>query len=175
MLVGRKLVQRGDTIVEVMIVLAVLGLAIGISYSTANRSLLNARQAQENAEASKLAQTQVEMLYAQSTVVTATDTDHYIYDSTKLFCMGTGDGLVKHGFTGGSLDQTLLTQGNYPTDDSCTSQQLYRVSIRYQDTDPDNPTAHDKFTIRVAWDDVLGDGQDTVTLVYRIHKPVDTP
>ncbi len=32
--------QRGDTIVEVMIVLAVLGLAIGIAYSTASRSLL---------------------------------------------------------------------------------------------------------------------------------------
>ena len=40
--------QRGDTIIEVLIVLAVLGLAIGITYATANRSILNARQAQES-------------------------------------------------------------------------------------------------------------------------------
>ena len=56
----RKLNQAGDTIVEVMIVLAVLGLAIGIAYAAANRSLENARQAQENAEAVQLATTEYE-------------------------------------------------------------------------------------------------------------------
>ncbi len=59
---GRTDTQRGDTIIEVMIVLAVLGLAIGIAYSTANRSLLNARQAQENSQATAAAQAQVEQL-----------------------------------------------------------------------------------------------------------------
>src|ERR1700683_2675070 len=51
---------RGDTIVEVMVVLAVLGLAIGISYSTANRSLLDTDQAEENSQATEYAQGEVE-------------------------------------------------------------------------------------------------------------------
>jgi len=164
--------QRGDTIVEVMIVLAVLGSAIGISYSTASRSLLNARQAHETSEGSKIAQTQIEMLYAQSEVVDDHDNTHYIYDNSRLFCMGANDGLVKTGFSGGSLNQASLTDANYPTDDSCTSQNRYRVSIRYEDIVTGPPTIYDKFTVRVAWDDVLGDGLDTVTLVYKIHKPV---
>ncbi|MEK7594126.1 MAG: type II secretion system protein [Patescibacteria group bacterium] len=58
----RMLQERGDTIVEVMIVLAVLGLAIGISYATANRALLQARQAQENTKATQLLQSQIEQL-----------------------------------------------------------------------------------------------------------------
>ena len=58
--------QSGDTIVEVLIVLAVLGLAIGISYSTATKSLLATRQAQENTQATQLLQGQIERLYALS-------------------------------------------------------------------------------------------------------------
>jgi hypothetical protein len=31
---------------------------------------------------------------------------------------------------------------------------------------------YDNFKVVVVWDDVLGQGRDTVTLTYRIHKPV---
>src|SRR4051812_23657601 len=62
----RKLNAAGDTIVEVMVVLAVLGLAISIAYATANRSLLNARQAQKTPRASVLAQSQLEQVYAHT-------------------------------------------------------------------------------------------------------------
>ncbi len=55
--------------------LAVLGLAISISYATANRSLLNARQAQETAEATGLVETQVENLRLLSYNSTPGNTD----------------------------------------------------------------------------------------------------
>src|SRR5579884_937422 len=57
-----RLNSRGDTIVEVMIVLAILGLAISIAYSTANRSLMEARQAQENSYAAEQVLKQIEAI-----------------------------------------------------------------------------------------------------------------
>lgn len=58
----KKLNKAGDTIVEVMVVLSILGLAIGISYATATRSLKSTRAAQENAEATAVLQSQLETL-----------------------------------------------------------------------------------------------------------------
>jgi prepilin-type N-terminal cleavage/methylation domain-containing protein len=128
--------QRGDTIVEVMIVLAVLGSAIGISYATANRSLLNARQAQESSRATVIAQAQVEQLRALASIKN-------------------------------NLDIARFTDAiTFP--DACkydkTTGFEYDVSIKY-----DNTLGDDKFTVRVLYDDVLGQGQDSVTLTYRVH------
>ncbi len=74
----RSLTQRGDTIVEVMVVLAVLGLAMGISYATANRSLKNTRQAQENSEATALVKAQIEQLRSLASTEQP-GTDNYIF------------------------------------------------------------------------------------------------
>ena len=54
--------QAGDTIVEVMIVLAILGLALSISYATANRGIQQSRNAQEHSEALGIIDSQVELL-----------------------------------------------------------------------------------------------------------------
>ncbi len=56
--------NKGDTIVEVLISLAVLGMVIGGAYSIVNAALRNSRQAQERAEATKLAESQVETIKA---------------------------------------------------------------------------------------------------------------
>ncbi len=58
----RKLNQAGDTIVEVLIVLAVLGLALSIAYATANRGLQQSRNAQEHSQALGIINSQVELL-----------------------------------------------------------------------------------------------------------------
>lgn len=80
-----KLRQRGDTIVEVLIVLAVLGLAMSISYATATRSLLQAREAQENGVATVLLQSQIERLrtlkVSDTTIFTASQPSFCINDS----------------------------------------------------------------------------------------------
>ncbi len=54
--------QRGETIVEVLIALAVTSFLIGAAYATANRSLMGARQSQERAEALTFTESQVEAL-----------------------------------------------------------------------------------------------------------------
>lgn len=133
---------RGDTIVEVMIVLAVLGLAIGISYATANRSLLNARQAQENSEATQLVQSQIEGLRTMTQ-----DPANNIFQGGP-YCLSQAAPYV------------ILT-GN-----GCNFGSIgYHIDITYTDS----PT--DTFTVKTTWPNVLGEGNDTVTMTYRLHTP----
>lgn len=72
MLMKRFHNQRGDTIVEVMISIAIIGLILAGAYATANRSLTNVRDAEEHEQAIALAQGQLELLDGQNT--TALDT-----------------------------------------------------------------------------------------------------
>ena len=54
--------QFGDTIIEVMLAVAVVGMVLGASYATATRALRTGRFAQEQTEALKLAESQMEKL-----------------------------------------------------------------------------------------------------------------
>lgn len=58
--------QGGDTIIEVIIALAVLAITIAGAYGIASRSLKAGRQAQERDEATKLAESQLENIKAQA-------------------------------------------------------------------------------------------------------------
>lgn len=58
----KQLKQRGDTIVEVLICLAIVGAALTISYGTARRSLFRIEDAHERGEMLAIAQTQLERL-----------------------------------------------------------------------------------------------------------------
>jgi prepilin-type N-terminal cleavage/methylation domain-containing protein len=140
----RKAGQAGDTIVEVMVVLAILGLAISISYATANRSLLNARQAQENSQATELIQSQVEAL---RTLTTVGATPNIFSPALQNYC------LVLAGITYTNSSGAACALGSVP----------YQINITYA-------TANDTFTVMATWPDVLGQGNDTVTTIYRLHQ-----
>lgn len=56
--------QKGDTIVEVLIAMAVASSVLATSFITMNRNLLIARTSQERSEAAKYAQGQLEALKA---------------------------------------------------------------------------------------------------------------
>ena len=58
----KKLTQTGDTIIEVLIVLAILGLAFSVSTATARKGLSQARTAQEHSQAMGIGQAQIEKL-----------------------------------------------------------------------------------------------------------------
>ena len=150
--------RRGDTIVEVMIVLAVLGLAMGISYATANRSLLNARQAQENSIATEIARSQVEGLSSigctsgdascDPTNLANSGTPSYkLFQQTTPFCLNIAD-------VGDPIKPV--------TDPACTVDSLYHIQITY--------TAPNNFTVEIIWDDVFENGHDTVIQSYTIPK-----
>lgn len=163
--------QAGDTIVEVIIVLAVLGLAISISYATANRSLQATRQAEENSQATELLQGQIEVL--RSYAANLSTGPNYIYQSPNAFCINTAGNIVSAPL----ISNTDVTAGNtkdytkYPNygggfgANECYQSKLYHIIIGYDSAQTDT------FTARATWDDVTGQGQDTVTLVYRLHQP----
>jgi prepilin-type N-terminal cleavage/methylation domain-containing protein len=157
----RNLHQAGDTIVEVIIVLAIFGLALSICYATANRSLLNARQAQENSIATELAQSQIESLRS---LASNSSGSNDIFTTSGLFCIV--NNTIVTGFTVATLALlTSSTYAEYPTGSpGCNdlTYNLYHTAIQYV-------AATDTFTTKITWDDVLGQGQDSVTLSYRLH------
>lgn len=63
--------QRGETIVEVLIAIAVIGAVIGTSYAIVNRNSKSYQQASERTTALKLAENQLEIIrgYDQSALV----------------------------------------------------------------------------------------------------------
>lgn len=60
--------QRGDTLVEVLLAIAVVSSVLAISYSIMNRTLLTIRDNQERTEATKLAQAQIESIRGASSL-----------------------------------------------------------------------------------------------------------
>lgn len=149
----RRLGQGGDTIIEVLVVLTVLGLAISISYATANRSLLNARQAQENTRATVLAQSQIETLRTLATAP-STDNDHYIFQ------FGPGQQFCISNDNSGKLTTDL--------NNKCTFDNgLYQITV--------TNAGSDTLEVKVVWDNVLGQGKDSVTLSYRLHQLTINP
>jgi prepilin-type N-terminal cleavage/methylation domain-containing protein len=176
--------QAGDTIVEVIIVLAILGLAISISYATASRSLLNTRQAQETAEASEYVQSQIEGIHAL-----AADTNADTNSSGQIITPG---GIVKQAnafciINPNPQDPAVQIDSDpLPTDATPTcypNSTIYHVVIYSCDriTTANNAicqtqsgntvTGSDTYIVRANWPDVLGQGDDYVTQVYRIHTP----
>lgn len=138
-----RLASSGDTIIEVMIVLAVLGLAIGLAYSTAHRSLLDARQAQENSEATQMVQSQIEALRTM-----------------------TQSAAPNNIFQGGPYCLSQTAPYTIITGNSCTFGAIgYHIDITYTAS----PT--DTFTVKATWPDIFGEGNDTVTMNYRLHTP----
>jgi len=145
----KALVERGDTIVEVMVVLAVLGLAVGISFATANSNLLAVRGAQENSQATALVQSQIEELRYLST--NTSNNRNYIFIPSP-FCIDSSNDVITFG---PGLPTNL---NSYPP--KCVSS-FYHLEIVY---------ASGTFTVSAYWNDVQGLGTDSVTLVYRLYQ-----
>lgn len=123
----KRLDAAGDTIIEVLVVLAVLGLSLSISYATANKGLQQSRNAQEHSSALGIIDSQVELLRsafakkAQSSLPAAP------------FCLAppTGAQLVNPTTLGAGFNENLandnLTTVTYPV--PCTQSSLYNISI----------------------------------------------
>ncbi len=128
--------NAGDTIVEVMIAMAVASLVLGGSFTIVNRTLANARQAQEHGEALKLAQGQVESLKG-------------LFKTNPSLKDGVNDCI-----SAGSVVQASMAQ--------CNNQGTvgYNVSIGYS-------AVSQASTVTVTWPSVTGQGNDTISQVYR--------
>lgn len=170
MRVSRRRWQAGDTIVEVMIVLAVLGSAISLSYATANRSLRNARQAQDNSYATQLAQAQIEHLRANANIEPGIPGSNYIYNN-ELFCFDSSGAIKK--FAASATPAQRIDNSIYPSECVFANSQDFRVSVDYT-------SSTGSFEVKVMWDDAvqvstgparadIANGKASTTLIYRVY------
>lgn len=143
--------QTGDTIVEVLIAVAVIGLSIGLAYGISNRSLKSARQSQERLEALKLVEGQVEQLKALSY---STD-NKGIFAENSAFCINNGDKVVSGDLILGDLDSDPLTK--YSPD--CVKGNYHIATKR------DN----NEFTIVARWFGINGLNKEEVKSRYRLY------
>ncbi len=153
--------QRGDTIVEVLIAIAVISLVLGGAYVTTNRSLQATRAAQERVNALKLAESQMEQIKAM-----AANDPTVIFGSTTTseFCISkaTGDIEVAANLSSGQptgsphADCVVGLSGDPATDEP----RFYISIIR---------TGND-FVLTELWEDVSGRNNDSLQMRYRVYE-----
>ena len=143
--------ERGDTLVEVMIAIAIVSLILGGAYVTTNRSLQATRAAQERAIALKLAESQVERLKELiATNPTAVQT------ATNPFCVSYTTGLP----VATTNAECALSADGLQT----TSEPIFRISIIRT-----GPTGND-FVLTEQWENVGGGvSKDNLQLRYRLY------
>ena len=153
-----KLSQRGDTIVEVLIAIAVASSVLAVTQAAMNRNFQRTRASQERTEGSKLAQGQIESLRALSESGAAVPTTR--------FCL---DGITTKAITGdAALGADLAAEkfndaAQYPAE--CKKNGIYHIGIK-QDTAAAGGNDGRLYKIYVRWDR-FGGGRDQVIMVYR--------
>lgn len=151
--------QSGDTIVEVLIAMAVASLVLGSSYAVANRTMANTRQAQEHSEATEIANEQIEAIASLSG---AGNTD--ISDNTPVYncisIVGINMVVVPQFTLSNPLDET----SDYQPACVRTSAAGYRTAFRYI---PLTRT----YEVTVTWDAIATGNQSKVSLTYKANAP----
>lgn len=155
MRLNRKLLgSRGDTIVEVLIVVTILGFILMISYSVATRTQRTNRQTEEHSQALKIAESQLENLRAYPSAI-----------SDAKFCFDTAGQVVAlpagvQAADYASENFTLYPAGcqRPPIGGTCASY-CYYVSI--------SKGSGDLYTVAVRWNGPTGK-KDQVSLQYRM-------
>lgn len=140
---------KGDTIIEVLIAIAIVSLTLGSAYAVASRTMRNAQQAQEHTEALKLLEGQLERLKSMSGNTTSP-----IYTSSPVFCISSSGAFTP---IGGSS----LPAASYPS--ACN---FGNVVGRYQlgiVRGSDNV-----FTAKAHWSGPTGNREE-VSLIYRVY------
>ena len=154
MLILRKLrSQAGDTIVEVLMCMAIISLVLGGAYAMVNHSTKNSQQASEHGQALKLAEGQLEVLKTQPSSFIATP-------PTNQFCFNGNQSYQNTSALNAAVSQVAggyAPQCKYP-DISGTIR--YWVTI----TEPTSNT----FIVHITWDGIVG-GKDKVELAYKVY------
>lgn len=142
----KRLTERGDTIVEVLISIAVVSLILGGAYVTTNRSLQSSRASQERTNGTKLVEGQLEAIKDLANTTPAA-----VFNGPSPFCINLSDETVKSGTctvnaNGGSVQ---------------TGEPSYRLSVVRTNTNT--------FTITNTWDRVGSGTPEKIVMTYRVY------
>ncbi len=147
--------QRGDTLVEVMISIAIVSLILGGAYVTTNNSLRATRTAEERTSAMKLVQGQTELV--KSMVASPAGVTALAGAPPAGFC------LVPNAVAGAqpstpnaTTAPCKLNSGGSPT----VTEPIYSMKII---------KVGNTYTISSTWSSVTNTGQDNVQMTYRAY------
>lgn len=141
--------QRGDTIVEVLIALTVVGTMLTGAYASARRSMFTVVASQERLEALKLAEGQLERLKYK---INNADTPSPLTQSAPFCIENTSANSIVT-----SLPKSDCAQG-------VDSRYIIQIS-RVMTGSPPEYT----FTVTASWDHIGGGGSDSLTLSYKVN------
>lgn len=163
-----KLNQAGDTIVEVLIAIAVVSGVLGITYSIMNKNVATIQDNQERTEASKLVQGQLELLRRASEDVNSSIT----LDDNFCLSVDTVSGVIeKNGniLTNGLVKDSGSGTDGYNGDCIGTVGTDDRYFINIVDVYPGGSNARTNFRVMVRWHSLAG-GDSQVVMSYRIKR-----
>lgn len=143
-----KLINRGDTIVEVLISIAIVSVVLTGAFVSARRSLATSQRSQERGEATKLVEDQMERL---KSVAYSTNEGEGIFAPalSQPFCLNATSELR----TGGDCVMGPLSR---------YTAQITRGSGADINT----------FTVGIVWDKLGGGQQERISAVYRVYPGV---
>lgn len=169
--------QRGDTILEVLIAVAVLSLVLTISFALSNRNTQGNRQAQERGEATKYTETQMELL---KTYLAQTTTPS-LPSPGSFFCMkkdGSGPVNISLPVSDPTISNFSSFTNAYsnPALSDCiegdpSGVQFYSFIERHNGADDSQKNT---FTAHTKWLKVAGRGIDEASMVHRIYPDLAT-
>lgn len=153
-----NLPQRGDTIVEVLIAIAVISSVLGTAYAITNRSVQTNQSSAERSVATKVAESQLELLKS------FTKAGNNV--ASNRFCMYIDTA------TGQLSLQTIPTAPPHP--DNCFRDSNANLSVlgdkRYQVAiDRDVNGTVSLFSVNVNWDGPTGQA-DSLSMVYKAYQ-----
>lgn len=139
---SKRLNQTGDTIVEVLIAIGVVGMMLTSAYAITNRSNRSLQDTQEHGQALKLVESQIELMRSNGSFPTGT--------------------ICFKGYDTGRAATTPAECALSADGTKATAQPTYNMSITHID-DSSHPNV---YAVKAVWDSVLG-GQSNVTVYYR--------
>lgn len=159
----RKLLQSqfGDTIVEVLLAVVVVGLAVTLGYGVASRSLKANRQAQERVEALKVVESQLERLKKRATTDSAATAGGVF--QTNSFCLADSGGtnqVISQDAPADNIKDDPLTGYNNDCVDG-----LYHVNVKRDNTGNDTV----QFTVTARWFGIGGVEKEETLVKYRVY------
>lgn len=150
-----KMGQRGDTIVEVLISVAVISLVLASAYAISNRNTSTTQDTQEHSQAQQIVQRQIESLRALSSAGRLVPAVVPPTGSVGGCVIGSGTGLVLNTSNDGSC--TFASDG---VTGNCTAEPCFNTGITRN-------AALNVYTVTASWTNVRGDATK-VSMEYGI-------
>ncbi|HLZ15352.1 MAG TPA: hypothetical protein VKQ34_05200 [Candidatus Saccharimonadales bacterium] len=151
----RQARERGDTIVEVLISVAVVSLILGGAYVVSNTSLQQTEAAQERGNALKLGESQIEQLKG---VIATNPQAVFGPGAPASFCIASTTTVVDT--TGPSSNLCSVDVSGIPTPPA-NRKPIFTLAIR---------RTGQLFALKETWTDVDGRTTDNLQLTYRAYQ-----